>query len=285
MFRAMRTPTRHLRACVAGIPGIRTPLSLPDLERREALLGAARTVLVEFGRDTFSIPQFAQAIDCSAHTLRRFFIDLEALLAEILNKHLQGISDAMSQFPRACADWPAARRAAYLAFTRKAFGTLTTDHFIFTRDYLTLPTEERRVIEDFHDTLGSMLGGISARDTLSLLDDPAIDADEIEILIARRVARHHERLEALAAIRPPAAAPARLPEPEPVPNPVPELVPELVPEPALVSNPVREPGSVPKPVPQVAKPAPFCGTAEDPWPPSVYERHMAAMQARAGPCK
>jgi AcrR family transcriptional regulator len=252
----MQTPTRSLRGCIADTPGIRPPLSDRAIARREAILRAATTLMADFATNSFSLAQFAIAIEISAATIRRHFIDMDGILTEILSRHLLAIAAALGQTARDAPDLPSAYRAAYLAATRTPLGGLTQAHLLFTRDRFSLPPEDRARLEAIHLSLGEQLGGLSPQDVLSLLDSPILEPREIEDLIAARAARAARATEAITAtghIRAATAPPER-----------PLMVQPTPPAPA----PIR----MPQP-------------PTDDWmpSPSLYDQYRESAQARAGP--
>ena len=238
----MQTPTRTLRSRIADT-GIRPILSPREIDRRNAILRAATTLMADFSPSSFSLTQFAMAIEASPATIRRHFIDMDGILTEILLRHLQAIAACFGNIPPGAPDYEAACRAAYLAHTRTPIGGLTEPHLLFTRDRFRLPPEDRDRLDAIHLNLGAQLGGLSPQDVLSLLDCPAIEPAEIETLIASRAARFAERVQLAAAPPPPPDEP---------------------------SEPDEAPGHTPP------------HTNWMPVPP-LYNSHMNMVRARAGP--
>jgi AcrR family transcriptional regulator len=250
----MQAATRALRARIADTPGIRPPLSPREIDRRNAILRAATTLMADFPPSSFTLTQFAIAIETSPATIRRHFVDLDGVLAEILGRHLLALATAIGQIAHDRPDRAAACRAAYLAYTRTPVGGLTQEHLLFTRDRFSLPPEDRARLEAIHLSLGEELGGLSAQDVLSLLDCPVLEQAEIEGLLATRAARAAANIR-LAATAPPLSLVVQEPPAPPPPHATPQ------------------PAGTP-PVPD-----------ENDWmpSPSLYARHMEAMRARAGP--
>jgi AcrR family transcriptional regulator len=238
----MQTQTRTLRARIADT-GIRPILSPREIDRRQAILRAATTLMADFSPSSFSLTQFAIAIEASAATIRRHFIDMDGILTEILLRHLQALAACFGQIPPGAPDPQAACRAAYLAHTRTPLGGLTEPHLLFTRDRFRLPPEDLARLDAIHLSLGEQLGGLSPQDVLSLLDCPVLDAAEIEDLIAARALRFAERVRLAAEPPPPAPIRAARQADQPPPSP-----------------------------PQNWMPSP-----------SLYATHMEMVRARAGP--
>jgi AcrR family transcriptional regulator len=130
----MKTSTRTLRRRIAQIPGFQPLLSPRDIARRETIMGAALVTMVDYGRETFTIAQLANALEISPGTIRRHFIDMDGLMIEILERHLREVSAAIDSVPPDAPDQEAARRAAYLAATRTQQGGLTAAHHLARRD-------------------------------------------------------------------------------------------------------------------------------------------------------
>ena len=249
----MKTSTRTLRKRIAKIPGFQPLLSPRDIARRETIMGAALATMVDYGRETFTIAQLANALEISPGTIRRHFIDMDGLMMEILERHLREVSDAIESVPPDAPDLAAARRAAYLAATRTPEGGLTEAHHLLTRDRFTLPEDDQEALDLIRLAQGAELGGISPESVLSLLDSPKLDAEEIELIMARRDTQFAEDLRALAQPRRPAMA--------------------------QDAAAIRRSPAIPLP-----DPPPRTGLGGDePWPESVYERHMRGLAARAGP--
>ncbi len=221
------------------------------------MLRAALATMADYGRETFTIAQLANALEISPGTLRRHFIDMDGLMMEILERHLQEVSAAIGRVPLDTPDLPAARRAAYLAATRTPEGGLTEAHHLLTRDRFTLPEDDQEALDAIRLGLGAELGGISAELVLSLLDSPKLGAEDIEFIMARREAQTAEALRALAQ--------------------------PLVP---LESATATDTAASIRPSPAIPPPDPPARAhlgGDEPWPESVYERHMRGLQVRAGP--
>ena len=174
-------------------------LSPREIDRRNAILRAATTLMADFPPFSFTLTQFATAIETSPATIRRYFVDMDGVLTEILSRHLLALATAIGQAASAAMDdtsaeddnaghgtarRAAACRAAYLAHTRTPMGGLTQTHLLFTRDRFSLPPEDLARLDAIHLSLGEELGGLSAQDVLSLLDSPVLEPDEIESLLA-----------------------------------------------------------------------------------------------------
>jgi AcrR family transcriptional regulator len=253
----MKTSTRTLRRRIAQIPGFQPLLSPRDIARRETIMGAALVTMVDYGRETFTLAQLANALEISPGTIRRHFIDMDGLMIEILERHLREVSAAIDSVPPDAPDQEAARRAAYLAATRTQQGGLTAAHHLLTRDRFSLPEEDLEALDVIRLGLGAKLGGISPEMVLSLLDSPKLGAEDIELIMARRDAQTAEALRALAQPRVP-----------------------------LESATARDDATSIRPNPAIPPPdkPPRGGLGGDePWPESVYERHMRGLLVRAGP--
>jgi AcrR family transcriptional regulator len=201
---------------MAELPGIAPQFSDKQLAQRAAILRACRTLMADEGRSGMTLAYVARLIWIPAAAIRQHFINLDSVLFEILLSHLQAISKAMANIPPDAPDIYAARRKAYLAYTRTPWGALTEDHVLLTRDVFTLRPQDHQVLWDLHRGLGQLLGGDRPESTLQLLDFPGLDRQEIEDILAKRTASHAARREAhqAAVASREAAGEARQGEPE-----------------------------------------------------------------------
>jgi AcrR family transcriptional regulator len=201
------TPARILRTYADSQPNARRYQPPKEREMEEYIVQAAKPVLARAGRITTSIAGLAFAIRVPPATLRRHFPDLDALLGEILVRHLRTISDALGKITNADPNCKAARRAAYLAATRTPYGGPTETHILLLRDRHALPPDLADSIEAMRQSIGDLLAYPDGPAALALLDTPGIDPAKIETFFT-----------ALA----PAPAPANQEEPaEPLLHPAP----------------------------------------------------------------
>jgi AcrR family transcriptional regulator len=205
--------------------------------------------MAEEGRGAFTLARFARLIWVPPEAIRRHFIDMDSLLYEILMAHLLGLAKAVGAVPADAPDPLAARRAAYLAYTRSPWGNLTEDHLLLVRDLSALAPDDRQALWDIHRGIGDRLGGTSAANTLQLLDFAGLERHEIKGTLAKRVAAHAAANPASRVAPPAHAAPVQLPEPARVPaahtSPQPEPAPIQAPP---APPPPRSPGAPPRKV-------------------------------------
>jgi AcrR family transcriptional regulator len=180
----MTTPARILRAMADIRETDREPMTEKQRQRHERILTLSQGLFAEAGRHNITFTNLAIALRMGTATLRWHFADLDALLAAIIRRHLRALSRALAQIPRTDPDWQRKRRAAYLAFTRNADGSLTEPHLLFTRETQHLPDDERLPIERLHRVMGEKLAGKLGLEAMLLLDLPSLDAIQIEAALA-----------------------------------------------------------------------------------------------------
>ena len=176
----MQTPARLLRATASDIPGLRPILSPQELDRKNLILKAARTLFAVHGRHTMSLASFALAIWVSPNLIRRLFIDLDGLLAELIQNHLQDICRALGAVPADAPDRRAAQREAYRNATRTPRGGLNEAHLLLTRDRHHLPADLLEPIEQIHASIAYDLSPAHPFVAMALLDNPSLSPAEIE---------------------------------------------------------------------------------------------------------
>jgi len=155
-----------------------------DRQRREHILTVAQALLARHGRHAITFAAMAASLRMAPATLRRHFIDLDALLGEILSRHLLALSAAMGQVPFNDPDRSRKKREAYFTFTHGPFGGLTEAHLLYTRDRHFLPEDLLTGLEQTRDGLGEFLAGPNGREALLLLDTPYIKLANSEAMLA-----------------------------------------------------------------------------------------------------
>lgn len=180
----MHTPARILQAHADDIDRSSRDLTTKELERRDLVLRIAEDLFARFGRHTITFTNLALAMRMAPGTLRRLFLDLDILFAEILRRHLFAIASAMGDVPHDAPDQAALRRAAYLKATRLPFGGLTKPHLLLVRDLAVLPEDLRESLESIRLSLGYNLAPGNPHGALALLDMPCFDAAQIEAMLA-----------------------------------------------------------------------------------------------------
>jgi AcrR family transcriptional regulator len=180
----MQTPHRLLRADAQEFDRNPPDLSPRERARHDRILEVGRAILARRGRHAVSFTGLAAALRMAPATLRRHVPDLDALLCEILRQHLRDIATEIGKIPHAAPDRNRQRRAAYLAFTRTAFGGFTEAHLLLVRDRHTLPDDVLPAIEETRLALGGNLAGDMACEALSHLDNPFLSPARIEAILA-----------------------------------------------------------------------------------------------------
>ena len=181
--RRMPAPLRILRNMVERVAP-RPPLNPRQQEREHRILQAGEALMAGFGRQGITFALLATALRISAASLRWHYADLDALLVEILRRHLRVIAAALDAVPAAAPNRGPALRAAYLAATRNPDGTLKPAHVLLTRDRHLLPPDELSPIEKARDSLARQLAAGGPADTMDIADTPWIDASRIEPVLA-----------------------------------------------------------------------------------------------------
>jgi AcrR family transcriptional regulator len=165
--------------------------------------------MAEHGRDTITLTSMALALRIARSTLRHYFCDLDALLAEILHRHLRRLADALGEIPYDDPDLHRKRRAAYLNATRTPLGGLNEAHLLLVRDRHLLPDDLLPLVESYRTSIGLLVAGPDPEPVLALLDNPACYPEAIEATLAPRTP--HQANPA----QPPALQPVR-PQPPPL---------------------------------------------------------------------
>jgi AcrR family transcriptional regulator len=180
----MQIPLRILRAYAEDLPNGRPKLSAREMDREDKILAAAQMFMVRFGRSALTMGTFAASLHMATGTIRKHFADLDAMLAEILIRHLAAIANAIGEVPYNAPNLHAARRAAYLGATRTAFNAPTDRHLLLLRDRHSLPQDLAETVENLRNGIGDMVAGPNGATALALLDMPDLQAPEIEAMLA-----------------------------------------------------------------------------------------------------
>jgi len=202
------TPARILRTYADSLPNARRYRSPEEREMEDHILQAALPVLARSGRAYTSFSGLAFAIRVPLTKLRRHFADLDALLGELLTRHLRAISDELGKIPQNTPNCQAARRSAYLAATRTPYGAPTEAQILLLRDRHALPPDVAEPIEAMRQSIGDLLAYPNGALALAMLDTPGTDPAHIETMFA-------------------ALTPASAPKEEPAPAPLPTASPPL----------------------------------------------------------
>ncbi len=174
------TPDRILRAKAQSRDPSHFALTERQRQRHERVVAISQYLIAEEGRHNITFRGLARALRMTTATLRFHFVDIEALLAEIIRRHLRLLAAALGTYEPTDPERHQKRRAAYLAYTRTPLGGLTEAHLILVRDRHTLPDDERTSIDMMRQGLAELLGGECPEETLLLLDAPFLDEAAIE---------------------------------------------------------------------------------------------------------
>ena len=180
----MHTPNRIPSA--NGEKFGRDPSELSPREREiyEGILIRAETAMAQLGTHAITFSAMAVGLRMYPSTLRRYFADLDVLLATLLRRHLHKIADALGEVPKDALDRAQKRRAAYLTYTRTSAGEFTEPHLLLVRDRHLLPEGLQANIEATRRDLGDVLAPGSAELALDLLDMRALDGPRIEAVLS-----------------------------------------------------------------------------------------------------
>jgi AcrR family transcriptional regulator len=184
----MHISARIIRAEAEALGCLPKYLTDRERERRDNILRLGRSVLARHGRDRVRFIDLAVGLNLTQAAIRRHFVDIDALLADIIRRHLRALVAELAKIPQNAPDRDRKRRAAYIAFTRTPMGTLTPDHLLLVRDRHLLPDDERLPIELLRDEIGRIFAGDNFAVALELLDQPYLDAQEIEAKLAPHTA-------------------------------------------------------------------------------------------------
>ena len=188
----MRTPTRILRADADDIERGPPGLTSREQEQYERILAVAETVMARHGAHTMTLGGLTLALRMSSGALRRYFSDLDGLLATVIGRHLQNIARALGEIPQDAPDRPQKLRAAYRAFTRTTGGDFIDAHLLLVRDRLLLPKGLLSSIEATRLELGELLCPGYGALTIDVLDMRSLGGPTVEAALAAIAAAERE---------------------------------------------------------------------------------------------
>jgi AcrR family transcriptional regulator len=178
----MLIPARILRQHAMDVDPTLRHLTPREEAREERILKTAIHLITRFGVAAISFTNLAIGIKIAPSTLRKHFADFDALLGEIMRRHLQIISQALAAVPCDAPDRPRRQRAAYIEATR-CLGAPTATHLILTNYRANLPDDERETVNAIREQIGLELAGADGEACLHLLDCPGYDIDQIERML------------------------------------------------------------------------------------------------------
>jgi AcrR family transcriptional regulator len=179
----MQTSPRLDRVLVENRLG-RLPLSEKQREREERIIAGTQILMTSDHANPVTIRRIAASLRMTTTTIRRYFIDVETILAAILLRHLRATYRAITKIPQDAPNRMALQRAAYLEATRHPWGGFSEAHLLFLRRRHTLPDDLAKPIEDMRQVIGEALGGEYAEAALGLLDTLHFQPHEIEAMLA-----------------------------------------------------------------------------------------------------
>jgi AcrR family transcriptional regulator len=178
----MHIPARILRSHLMDIDRTLRDLTAREQAREERILRDAQFLIARFGAAALTFTNLAIAMKIAPATLRRHFADFDALLGEIMRRHLRAIASAIGEIPHDAPNRARLQRAAYITATR-TLGAPTEAHLILTTHRTTLPEDERASVAGLRGQIGLELGGTNGEATLYLLDCPHFTIDQIEPML------------------------------------------------------------------------------------------------------
>ncbi len=163
-------PPRLTRATVQARINPNNTRTARDQQRRDQILAAALALLTAQPRHTVTIATLALGMIVSPATIRRHFLDIDSIVAEILQNHLCAIIKTIGEIPADCANLRQRRRKAYLAATRTPWGHFTDTHALLLREAQSLPEDLASAITQMRCGIGYTLAGDRGHDMLQMLD-------------------------------------------------------------------------------------------------------------------
>ena len=179
----MQTPDRLLRES-ADFRGVLQPLTKRQQACHPTLLHAAATMFADHGRAAFTLTKLARALRVAPASFQHHFVDLDALLFEIICTHLQNINQAIAAIDPKLPDAARLQRAAYYNQSRTGSGSFNIGHLLLVRDKPLLPEDLRVRIEHMQHRIGRTIAGEDAFDMLCWLDAPNHNLHDIECVVA-----------------------------------------------------------------------------------------------------
>jgi AcrR family transcriptional regulator len=179
----MPVPHRLLRACTEDLPNEHPMPSAKACDERERILRVATRLMSRFGRLEVTMAGLALAMKTSQAAIRRQFADMDMVLSEILNRHMQDLARILGQVPQSAPNRQSLQRTAYVTTTRGAFSLMAERHTILLRDRYCLPPDLLEPIETLRRMMGETLAGPLGAHALCMLDAPEFLPEQIESLL------------------------------------------------------------------------------------------------------
>ena len=225
----MSTPIRILRAQVETLIDLRATWRPAQFQRERLILRLATALIATHGLGNITLPALAQAMMMANATLKRYFVDLEALVGAILRRHLKALQTALAEIPADTPNLHATRRQTWLRLTRTDSGDFNDEHKIFVKFRHHLPADIRPALEALYQELGTELAAaFEPKQTLEILDSVLTTPANLEMILTAATPAPAGATQ----LRPAASRPAAIqPRPETLPNPA------FLPRPAAVPPP------------------------------------------------
>ena len=163
-------PPRLIRATIQARINPNQTRTARDQQRRDQILDAALGLLTTHPRHTITIATLAMGMIVSPATIRRHFLDIDSIVAEILQNHLRAIIKTIGEIPNQCENVGQKRRQAYLAATRTPWGHVTDTHALLLREAQSLPEDLASAITQMRTSIGYTLAAERGHDMLQMLD-------------------------------------------------------------------------------------------------------------------
>jgi AcrR family transcriptional regulator len=183
----MHISARIIRAEAEALGCLPKFLTDRERERRDNILRLGRSIMAKHGRDRVRFIDIAVGLNLTKAAVRRHFVDIDALLGDILRRHCRALVAELATIPHDAPDRDRKRRAVYIAFTRTPMGGLTADHLLLVRDLKLLPEDERIPLELLRCEIGRIVAGDHFELALELLDQPYFDANDVEAKLAPHI--------------------------------------------------------------------------------------------------
>ena len=181
----MNPAPRILRADARDALGNRHFLTEREQERQRDIVNVAERLMCNHGPAAVTLKILQSSLDMTAAAMHRHFTDIEELFGHILQRHVQALFDVISKIPIETPDHVAARRAAYIAYTRTPWGAHTNIHHLMLNHAATLPPDMARPVEALRRMIaGTLVGTDAPSAAMALLDSLDLEPPEIEIPIA-----------------------------------------------------------------------------------------------------
>jgi AcrR family transcriptional regulator len=204
----MHISPRILREEADALTNPRDSWTARQWRRHATIIFAGGVLLARHGKPAITMQNLALALAISPATLKKHFVDLDALIGEILTRYLRRLARIVNDIPDNHPQRYAARRQAYAKATRAKNGACNDAHRLLMRETANLPGDLREKIEAAQRALTASLapGQGEQEQALPLPDAAFIPASAAKTLLAAPG-------KAANRPQPPSHAPAARPKP------------------------------------------------------------------------